>query len=34
MKQMTEYRRVSAYLDKIFNLLNEHYFENALSRRI
>lgn len=34
MKQMTEYRRVSAYLDKIFNLLNERYFENALSKPV
>ncbi len=32
MKQMTEYNRVSGYLNKIFNLLNEAYFENALSR--
>ena len=34
MKQMTEYKRASAYLDKIFNLLNERYFENALSRPV
>ena len=31
MKQMTEYNRVSGYLVKIFKLLNEKYFENALS---
>ena len=32
MKQMTEYNRVSGYLNKIFALLNETYFENALSK--
>ena len=34
MKQMTEYKRASAYLDKIFNLLNERFFENALSKPV
>lgn len=34
MKQLTEYRRVSAYLDKIFNKLNTAYFENSLSKPI
>ena len=34
MKQMTEYNRVSGYLNKIFNLLNEKYFENALSKPV
>ena len=33
MKQLTEYKRVAGYLDKIFNLLNERYFENALSAK-
>ncbi|MBP3308255.1 MAG: SprT-like family protein [Clostridia bacterium] len=34
MKQLTEYNRVSGYLNKIFNLLNERYFENALSKPV
>lgn len=34
MKQLTEYNRVSGYLNKIFNLLNEEYFENALSKPV
>lgn len=34
MKQLTEYKRVAGYLDKIFNLLNESYFENALSKPV
>ena len=29
MKQLTEYKRVAGYLDKIFNLLNDAYFENV-----
>lgn len=32
MKQLTTYNRVAGYLNKIFDLLNEEYFENALSR--
>ena len=32
MKQLTSYNRVAGYLNKIFDLLNEHYFENALTR--
>ncbi len=32
MKQLTTYNRVAGYLNKIFDLLNEAYFENALSR--
>ena len=32
MKQLTEYNRVSGYLNKIFNRLNETYFENALTK--
>ena len=32
MKQLTSYNRVAGYLNKLFDLLNEHYFENALSR--
>ena len=32
MKQLTSYNRVAGYLNKIFDLLNEEYFENALSR--
>ena len=34
MKQMTEYNRVSGYLNKIFDLLNVTYFENALSKPV
>lgn len=34
MKQLTEYNRVSGYLNKIFSLLNETYFENALSKPV
>ena len=32
MKQLTSYNRVAGYLNKIFDLLNEEYFENALTR--
>ena len=32
MKQLTTYNRVAGYLNKIFDLLNAEYFENALSR--
>ena len=32
MKQMTSYNRVAGYLNKIFDLLNEEFFENELSR--
>ena len=32
MKQLTSYNRAAGYLNKIFDLLNEEYFENALSR--
>lgn len=34
MKQLTEYNRVAGYLNKIFDLLNQRYFENALSKPI
>ena len=34
MKQLTTYNRASAYLNKIFDLLNERYFESALSRPV
>ena len=34
MKQLTEYTRVSGYLNKIFSDLNETYFENALSKPV
>lgn len=34
MKQLTEYKRVAGYLDKIFNLLNITYFENTLSKPV
>ena len=32
MKELTSYNRVAGYLNKIFDLLNVEYFENALSR--
>ena len=32
MKQLTSYNRVAGYLNKVFDLLNEAFFENALSR--
>lgn len=32
MKQLTSYNRVAGYLNKIFDLLNERFFENELSR--
>ena len=34
MKQLTEYNRVSGYLNKIFDRLNETYFECTLSKPI
>ena len=32
MKQLTSYNRVAGYLNKIFDLLNEEFFESELSR--
>ena len=32
MKQLTSYNRAAGYLNKIFDLLNETYFESTLSR--
>lgn len=32
MKQLTSYNRVAGYLNKIFDLLNQAYFESTLSR--
>jgi len=32
MKQLTSYNRVAGYLNKLFDLLNEHFFENTLTR--
>ncbi len=32
MKPLTSYNRAAGYLNKIFDLLNETYFENALAR--
>lgn len=32
MKELTSYNRVAGYLNKIFDLLNSEFFENALSR--
>ena len=34
MKQLTSYNRVAGYLNKIFDLLNEEYFESALTRPV
>lgn len=32
MKQLTSYNRVAGYLNKVFDLLNAEFFENAFSR--
>lgn len=32
MKQLTTYNRVAGYLNRIFDLLNEEYFDSSLSR--
>ena len=32
MKQLTSYNRVAGYLNKVFDLLNEEFFGNTLSR--
>ena len=32
MKELTSYNRVAGYLNKVFDLLNEEFFENTLSR--
>lgn len=32
MKQLTNYKRVTGYLDKIFNMLNEAYFDGTLPK--
>ena len=32
MKELTSYNRAAGYLNKVFDLLNERFFENALSR--
>ena len=32
MKELTSYNRVAGYLNKMFDLLNAEFFENALSR--
>lgn len=32
MKQLTNYKRATGYLDKIFNLLNAEYFNNELPK--
>ena len=32
MKELTSYNRVAGYLNKIFDLLNEEFFESSLSR--
>ena len=32
MKQLTSYNRVAGYLNKVFDLLNEEFFESQLSR--
>ena len=32
MKELTSYNRVAGYLNKVFDLLNAAFFENALSR--
>ena len=32
MKQLTSYNRVAGYLNKLFDLLNQEFFEGTLSR--
>ena len=32
MKELTTYNRVAGYLNKVFDMLNTEFFENALSR--
>ena len=32
MKQLTSYNRVAGYLNKLFDLLNQRFFENKLLR--
>ena len=32
MKELTSYNRVAGYLNKVFDLLNSEFFENALAR--
>ena len=32
MKQLTSYNRVAGYLNKVFDILNEEFFECELSR--
>ena len=32
MKELTTYNRVAGYLNKVFDLLNQEFFENALTR--
>ena len=32
MKELTSYNRVAGYLNKLFDLLNEEFFESELSR--
>ena len=32
MKQLTTYNRVAGYLNKIFDLPKEHYFQGELAR--
>ena len=32
MKELTSYNRVAGYLNKVFDLLNDEFFESALSR--
>lgn len=34
MKQLSNYKRVTGYLDKIFNLLNENYFSGELPKAV
>ena len=34
MKELTSYNRVAGYLNKIFDLLNEEYFESALTKPV
>lgn len=34
MKKLTKYNRAATYLDRIFNLANEQFFESELSKPV
>ena len=34
MKELTKYSRLAGYLEKLCDKLNEHYFDNQLTRPV